>query len=266
MVAVRTTQLGWSLAKAAQSPPAVLTLRALRYVAEGHPGLLPALPGLRATAGGVPGQIDAAGGFFAWSELPPGPHRVLVTDPDGRAMPMAAAVTVAPPHPPRPTRAAPPAELAPPRLTLRLRPAPGRAIPPDLTAVIGHVRTQQGQPIALARLQCETLVDGRPARFVTWSARDGGYVLLLPGDDRSRAPLFRRLVAHRPTPALAAALAADVLAGMPTGLDTSPPEACGFVPATLVPHGADGRPAEAAPGLLPLRPGRTIRWDLILAH
>jgi len=64
----------------------------------------------------------------------------------------------------------------------------------------------------------------------------------------------------------AAALAADFLGALPADLDgsaaTTRPNL--FRPATAQLLGPDGTPAAAEPGLLPIRPARTQRWDLCL--
>lgn len=261
MSASASLNLGWSLT----SPPPVreapiLALRALRYIAEGHPGLLPPIAGLRVRATGIEAgaEWDPATGQFRFAHLPPGPRRLLITDPERRVLPMAVEVLIPSRYPARPT-AAPLPEGPPPRLTLKLRPAPERAVPPDVTAVIGRVLDSGGRGVALARLSCATVLNGGETSFVTWSAPDGAFLLLLPGEDRAAAPLARALTLHLPMPGLARALAADFWAALPAESDS----AALFQPSTFRLHAADGTPAEAPEGLVPLRPGRSIRWDIV---
>lgn len=62
----------------------VLAVQALRYEAEGRPGALPAMSGLRLQAVGLPGfetGFDPVTGLTFLRDLPPGPRRILVTDP-----------------------------------------------------------------------------------------------------------------------------------------------------------------------------------------
>lgn len=259
----------WSLAVAAAVTDApILAVRALRYEAEGLPGALPPIAGLRVAASGVVGAAarwDATTGQTCFPDLPPGPRRILVTDPERRFLPAAITVEIPSRHPTRPTLAqGEPREL--PRRTLLLRPGPGRAVPPGATAVIGTVQDAAGRGVGLARLDCAAMIGGRMTRFVTWSAADGAFVLLLPEEASNPAPVLRGITMHLPVPRLAEALAADFLAALPADLDAAGPEAGGlFRPARPVLRAPDGSAAEAPPGQMPIRPGRTIRWDILAA-
>lgn len=266
----------WRLAPppAALAEP-VLFVHALRYVAEGRPGALPAIAGLRLQAVGIANTehgFDSATGLTFLRDLPPGPRRILVTDPQRRYLPAALTVVVPSRFPVRPT-ASPAGGGAPLRVSIRLRPSPSRAVPDGMTAVIGRLRDQQGRGIALGRLECTTLLQDQPVRLVTWTDADGSFALLLPGeaprlDVPPPPPVARRLEVRLPVPALAAALAADFLGALPDGLDgmAEGREALLFTPCAVQLRAADGASANQPPGLLPIRPGRSIRWDLVAPH
>ncbi|MGX9962833.1 hypothetical protein ACVFYP_05890 [Roseomonas sp. F4] len=251
----------------------ILGIRALRYEAEGRPGALPAIAGLRLQPVGIASvarSFDPVTGLSFLQELPPGPRRILVTDPERRFLPAAMTIDIPSRFPERPTLGG--GEAAPlPRLTIRLRPSPSRAVPVGMTAVIGQLRDAQGRGIALGRLECATVLQGEPARVVTWTDSEGGFALLLSGeaprlDAPPPPPVIRALKVSRPSAALAAALAADFTAGQPDDLDlmTEAQLAALFTPCVVRPQAADGQAADAAPGHLPIRPGRTMRWDLMV--
>jgi hypothetical protein len=259
----------WTLsvsAPGAERP--ILGVRALRYEAEGRPGALPPVTRLRVVAQGIVGArsgFDPATGQTFFAELPPGLRRVLVLDPEQRFLPAATEVEIPSRHPTRPTLGAAPAIPAePPRRAVLLRPHPARAVPDGVTAVIGTVRDAAGRGVPLARIAIGTAFDGRPAQLVTFSAADGAFVLLLPGEPPAPTPQRRGFAVSRPTPRLAADLAADFLAALPAGPDGTPPERL-FTPARAALHAPDGTPAEAPSGQVPIRPGRTTRWDIVLA-
>jgi len=267
-------RLGWTTARlpAAALPPAILQIRPLRYTAEGHPGALPPVLGLRAQPAGVMGaraEQDPQSGLIRFQDLPPGNRRVLLTDPERRFLP--AAITVAIPSrlPTRPTMGAAAAQPEWPRPTVLLRPGPGRAVPAGMTAVIGTLRDAAGHGLPLALLVVESVMEGRAARIVTWTAEDGGFALWLPGeapglDAAAPPPVERAFALHRPTARLAAALAADFAAALPADLDGSAAESRPdlFQPAVARLVAVDGTPAAAPPGRLPIRPARTQRWDI----
>ncbi|MGK7861672.1 hypothetical protein [Falsiroseomonas sp. E2-1-a4] len=272
---------GWRLAPAARADAEpVLSVHALRYLAEGGPGALPAIAGLRLQAVGLAGAeqgFDPATGLTFLRDLPPGPRRILVTDPQRRYLPAALTVVVPSRFPARPTASPPPggasAGRAPLRVSVRLRPSPSRAIPDGMTAVIGRLRDRQGRGIALGRLECATLLHGKPVRLVIWTDADGSFALHLPGeatrlDAPPPPPVARALEVRVPVPALAAALAADFLGALPDGLDgmAEGREALLFTPCPVQLRAADGAPGDQPPSLLPIRPGRTIRWDLVTPH
>ncbi|WP_270937915.1 hypothetical protein, partial [Falsiroseomonas oryzae] len=124
----------------------VVALRAMRYVAQDRPAAGPPVEGLRVEAVGAterPGW-HASTGLYGFLKLPPGPRRLVVTDPAGRFQPAAVQLTV-------PDRSAVRARLEAgatspdmtPRALLRdvaLHAAPTAPIPPGLTAVTGQVR------------------------------------------------------------------------------------------------------------------------------
>ncbi len=270
----------WRLAPQPRIPaePA-FSLHALRYEAEGRPGALPAITGLRLQAVGLAGVeqgFDSLTGHSFLRDLPPGPRRILVTDPQRRYLPASLAVLVPSRFPARPTAAQPDEAAggsAALRVSLRLRPSPSRAIPDGMTAVIGRLRTAQGRGIALGRLECATVMHGQVVKVVTWTDAEGGFALLLPGesprlDSPPPPPVARALEVRVPQPGLAAALAADFLGALPDGLDgmEAEREARLFAPCAVQPHTADGAPADQPPGQLQIRPGRTIRWDLVTPH
>ncbi|WP_439595157.1 hypothetical protein [Falsiroseomonas sp.] len=254
----------------------ILGIRALRYEGEGRPGALPAIAGLRLQAQGVPGascSFDPLTGLTFLQELPPGPRRLLLTDPERRYMPAALSVDVPSRFPARPTLGAAPEAAPPLRLSLRLRPSPCRAVPAGMTAVIGRLRDRAGRGIPLGRLECETMLPEGRLRIVTWTDAEGSFALLLAGeatrlDAPPPRPVARALQVSLPRPTLAAALAADFLGALPEGLDRLTPARQEelFVPCPVQPCDAEGQPAETSAGLLPIRPGRTIRWDLVTPH
>jgi hypothetical protein len=249
----------------------ILGIRALRYEADGMPGRLPAIAGLRVQAVGVAGacpEWDAQTGQFRFDDLPPGPRRILLTDPERRYLPAALNLVIPSRFPARPTMAEAPPQGPLPRRTVLLRPAPGRAVPPGMTAVIGTLRDASGRGIALGRIACASQAEGRALRIVTFTDHDGGFALLLPGDAAAdAATVLRALAVHVPVPLLARALALDPLGALPAELDQHDPEGTTslFLPRPVEPRDADGQPAGAPPGMLPVRPGRTIRWDLAAA-
>jgi len=260
----------------ATRPAPILQIRPLRYVAEGHPGALPPVLGLRAAALGIAGaqaEQDAQSGLISFQDLPPGQRSILLNDPERRFLPCVITVAVPARHPTRPTapETAPTGTLA--RPTVKLRPAPGRAIPAGMTAVIGTLRDAAGHGIALAVLVVESVVDGRPARSITWTAEDGSFAIWLPGeaaglDTAAPPPQARRFALHVPGTTLAAALALDFFGALPSdldGMDFATRHDL-FQPVTPMLLSADGAAAEAAPGWLPIRPARTQRWDMRLDH
>jgi hypothetical protein len=269
MHAIEARPPAWTLAdSAALGPVPILGIRALRYEADGRPGALPPIAGLRITAQGVPGAVprfEPTTGQTFFADLPPGGRRILVTDPEQRFLPAALQVEVPARHPARPTAAG--ADLprgAPPRLAVLLRPHPARAVPDGVTALIGTVRDAAGRAVPLARIACVTAFEGRAAQVVTFAGPDGAFVLLLPGEALAPPPMLRGLTLYRPNARLAAALTADFLAGLPAGADGTPSAAL-FETAGFALHGADGTPSGAPAGQAPLRPGRTARWDIVLA-
>jgi hypothetical protein len=260
----------------------VLALRPLRHVAIGRPAAPPPVEGLRVAAEGVaerPGWHPETG-LYGFLRLPPGPRRLLVTDPAGRFQPAVFSVVV-------PDRSAVRRRLeagiaAPdmaPRPLLReveLHAAPTAPLVPGTTAAWGQVRDAAGQPVALARLMVSTLVDGAVRHHLSWSAADGSYALRLPGerpdiiggDPPWRAT--RQLVVHAPRSALAAALAQDFLGALPAERDAIDLDAPGapFERRAFALRDARGIRRTGAPGndpTLPIFGGQQTRWDIELA-
>ncbi len=265
------TQSPWRLGSGTAMPPGepILGIRALPYRAEGQPGALPPVAGLVMKAIGIIGARpawDAASGQMRFADLPPGPRRIIVTDPERRFLPAAVMVEVPDRYPTRPTAGGPaiPVPSHPVRRTVLLRPAPGRAIPAGVTAVIGTLRDGDGRGIALGRLAATS--DAGLMRVVTWTDEAGGFALLLPDSDAGTPPATCTLAVHTPAPRLAAALAVDWLGALPADLDQLDPDSphSAFDRRGVVALSPDGVPAAAPPGALPLRPGRTVRWDLVL--
>jgi hypothetical protein len=264
------TQSPWRLGVRTATPPgeAILGIRALAYRAEGQPGALPPVAGLAMKAAGIIGARpawDAASGQMRFHDLPPGPRRILVTDPERRFLPAAVMVEVPDRYPPRPTAGGPPVPVPshPVRRTVLLRPAPGRAIPTGMTAVIGTLRDATGRGIALARLAAST--DAGLMRVVTWTDEAGGFALLLPDSEAGIPPATCALAVHAPAASLAAALAVDPLGALPADLDQLDPDGphSPFEPRPVAILAPDGTVAAGPAGALPLRPGRTVRWDLL---
>jgi hypothetical protein len=258
----------------------LLALRPLRYAAEGRAPETPPIEGLAVEAVGhreKPGWHQATG-LYGFLALPPGPMRLLVTDPQRRWLPAAFSATV-------PDRGAVKRSLergvAEPNMAPRplirdiaLHPAPGRPLMPGVTAVHGVVRAA-GRPVPLARLALTTLLAGALRTHITWSADDGSFLLSLPGerpDAIGGAPPFqaqRLLVVHAPRPPLAAALAADPLAGLPAERDAIAPDAPGspFLRRGFALRAADGTlrsPVGGVDPTLEILGGQQRRWDIEL--
>lgn len=264
------TQSPWRLGSRSAMPAGepILGIRALAYRAEGQPGLLPPVAGLSIKAIGIIGarpEWDPASGQMRFADLPPGPRRIVVTDPERRFQPAAIMVEVPDRYPTRPTAGGAPIPVQPHpvRRTVLLRPAPGRSIPAGSTAVIGTLRDEAGRGIALGRLAAAT--DAGLMRIVTWTDEAGGFVLLLPDSEAGTPPATCNLAVHVPAARLAGALALDWLGALPADLDQMDPEGPhgAFERRTVTALAPDGMPAPATAGAIPLRPGRTIRWDLV---
>jgi len=260
----------------------VLGLRALHYVAEGRPAAGPPVEGLHVTAVGAaerPGWHQATG-LYGFLRLPPGPRRLLVTDPARRFQAAALNLVV-------PDRSAvrrqleqgvetPEVNPRPLLGTVALHLAPGQPLRPGLTAVQGVVRDAEGRPVALARLALETLLEGALRRHHAWSEADGSYLLPLPGerpDSIGGNPPWRAervLSVHAPRPSLRAALAADWLAALPAERDAIDPDAAGspWERRSFTLRAADGTTRAGAGGADPtleILGGRQTRWDIELA-
>jgi hypothetical protein len=260
----------------------VLGLRVLRYVAQDRPFAGPLMDGLRVEAVGAAERAGwhATTGIYGFLRLPPGPRRLLVTDPAGRFQPAAFDVTV----PDRSTvrlrleQGVPEPDMAP-RALLRdvaLHGAPTAPIPPGLSVVTGQVRDAAGRGVSLARLMLTTNLDGALRRQVTWSAPDGAFAFRLPGerpDTIGGDPpwrVTRALVAHVPRAPLAAALARDLLAALPAERDAIDPDAGGspFERRGFLLRHPDGTTRTGVPGsdpTLPILGGQSSRWDIELA-
>jgi hypothetical protein len=260
----------------------VLALRPLRHVAIGRAPAGPPIEGLRVEAIGAAERATwhATTGLYGFLRLPPGPRRLLATDPAGRIQPAAFDVIV-------PDRSAVRARLEAgipepnmaPRPLLRevqMHVAPTAPLVPGTTAVWGQVRDAQGRAVALARLMLTAFVDGAVRRHVTWSAPDGSYALRLPGerpDTIGGDPpwrVTRALVVHGPRAALAAALAQDFLAALPADRDALDPDApaSAFERRDFALRDSRGVPRVGAPGndpTLPIFGGQQTRWDIELA-
>lgn len=258
----------------------LLALRALRYSAQGRAAELPPIEGLQVEVVGFREKSGwhQATGLYGFLALPPGPCRILVTDPQHRWLPAAYSAVV-------PDRSAVKRSLErgsehpnmAPRPLIRevaLHPAPGRPLMPGVTAVHGVVR-EGGRPVRSARLALTTLLAGALRTHITWSADDGSYLLRLPGerpDAIGGAPPFlaqRTLTVHAPRAPLAAALSADPLAGLPVERDAIDVDALGspFVRRGFALRGADGTLRGQVAGVDPtleILGGQQRRWDIEL--
>lgn len=260
----------------------LIGLRVLRYVAQGRPPALPPIEGLRVEAVGHterPGW-HATTGLYGFLALPPGPCRVLVTDPRGRWLPAAFDLAV-------PDRAAVRRVLErgitsstmTPRPLLRdvaLHAAPGRTTPPGTTAIFGVVRAGPGgPPMPLARLALSTLVGGAAQTHITWSSARGEYVLPLPGESPTAIGgnppwrVDRTLVVHAPGPELAAALAHEFLGALPADQDALDPDGAGspFVARIFALRALEGAlrsPSGSVNPRIEVLGGQQRRWDIEL--
>lgn len=209
----------------------VLAVRPRRYLSDGIPLGLAALPGIEVRVAGraeVP-LWHPSTGLYGFLHLAPGPVRIEVLDPTRRFLPQVLTAQVPDREPVRAALALGqfPAPGSPGALILDvgLRPGVELALPPGATALWGVVRRRaDGVPVAGALLSLATVHAGAPDRVTTLSGPDGTYVLVLPGElvDRSVAPPVRRfnraLTVHIPRPPLAAELAQGYLAGLPAGV------------------------------------------------
>jgi hypothetical protein len=270
--------LDWATAHGAERIVAVgvLGVRPLRYMGEGVAPAGPVVEGLRVQAvgsGEVPG-FHRSSGVYGFLHLEPGTWRVQITDPSGRFMPWA--ISAAAPDrslirtaleqngiPP----SGPPALL----IDVAMRPVPGVANPPGLTAIWGVVRQGAGgPPVPLARIACDTVAGGS---VVAWSQLDGSYLLVLPLEKPTplaTPPKYvfpRALKLHAPKPALAASLAAaGLLASLPANLDTLDPNAAGspFQSRHYRLRDATGALLAGTDPNLPVRAAQQARWDIEL--
>lgn len=253
----------------------VFGLRPLRYMSDAAPPAPPVVEGLRIKAIGCTERpvFHQSTGLYGFLRIPGGATRVEIEDPARRYLPWAVTVTV-------PDRAAivdilrrggtPPATPKPLLIDVALRPAPGAPLPPWLTAIWGIVREAGGAPVPLARIGCATVGGDK---VVTYAARDGAFLLVLPGEKPSSLaspPVFdfpRALTLHSPHAALAAALTGpSLVAAMPTGLETLDPDIPGgpFQPRTfrLIDSAGAVTPGPNPP--LPVRAAQQSRWDIEL--
>jgi hypothetical protein len=255
---------------------AVLGLRPLHYTGEGRPPAGPPIERLSVTAVGSldrPTYHDSTG-LYGFLRLPAGARRIEISDPARRVLPWAITANV-------PDRAAiraaleagstPPASPPPLLVDVALRPAPGAPLPPGLSAVWGMVReSSTGAPVALARIACATAGGGS---VVTFTQRDGGYVVVLPLEKPSSLaspPVFdfpRALTLHAPKPPLAAALAGtNFIAALPADLDTLDPNAATspFAARQYQLRRRDGTLVAGPNPDLAVRAAQQSRWDIEL--
>jgi hypothetical protein len=270
--------LAWAAAYAPDriTIAAVLGLRMLRYMGEGSLPAGPPIDRLSVTAIGSPERPSYHGstGLFGFLRLPAGPRRIEITDPAQRVLPWAITAAV-------PDRSAirdalqagvaPPSSPPPLLVDVALRPAPGSPLTLGLTAIWGIVRESVGgASVPLARIACAT-VGG--SSVVTWSARDGGFVIVLPLEkptSLAHPPVFdfpRALTLHAPRPPLAAALAGATFVGaLPPDLDILDPNAAGspFAARQYRLRKGDGTLIAGPNPNLPVRAAQQSRWDIEL--
>lgn len=255
---------------------AVLGVRALRYTGESRPPAGPPIERLTVTAVGSaerPSWHDSTG-LYGFLRLPPGARRIEISDPARRVLPWAITATV-------PDRSAivaalqagvtPPSASPPLLLDVALRPAPGAPLPPGLTAIWGIVReASSSAPVPLARIACATVGGGS---VVTYSQRDGGFVIVLPLEKPSslaHPPVFdfpRALTLHAPKPPLATALTGvNFVAALPADLDTLDPNAPAspFAARQYRLRKSDGTLLAGPNPDLPVRAAQQSRWDIEL--
>ncbi|MCU0945265.1 MAG: hypothetical protein MUF65_07840 [Rubritepida sp.] len=251
---------------------AAAAIRPLRYVADGRPPAGPPIAGLRVEVADRERALwHGSTGVYGFLRLPPGPHRVLVTDPAGRFLPAAFRLTV-------PDRAAlrarlergvAPAAMTPaaPLREVALHEASGHPRETGVTTLHGLVRdaTRGNRTVPLARIAVTALVGGALRSVVTFSGPDGSWLLRLPGerpDSIGGDPpwaVARALAVRAPVVPLRRALAADFLAALPEELDTA---ATG--PSWLArDHNLPSVAAGTNPPI-PFEGGRQLRRDILL--
>jgi hypothetical protein len=214
--------------------------------------------------------------LYGFLRLPSGKCRITAADPSLRLLPWAISAIV-------PNRSEmrlalerggspPPDARTAAALDIALRPAPAAPLLPGLTAIRGVVLEQDDTPLALARLALDTVFDGTPGRVVTWSARDGAFVIVLPGERTSSlhtppvVSFDRTLTIHTPTPALSARLRGpDYIAALPADLDTLDPDdpAGDFRQRDFRLRDPDGA-LSAKNAALNVRAAQVSRWDIAL--
>lgn len=220
--------LAWAAAHAPDRRTAVgvLALRVRHYFSDGAEPAPSSLPDLRVR---VRGQAElplwhASSGLYGFLRLPPGEARVEIDDPSGRYLPQAISAVVPDRRALRDAleaAAAPPAGPPPAYPQVALRPAPGFGLSPATCALWGVLR-EGSRAVPGALLSIATVRDGGPDTVSTLTARDGSYLIVLPGEviNRGVTPPQRRfdraLTVRTPRPALAAALASQgFLAALP---------------------------------------------------
>jgi hypothetical protein len=255
----------------------ILGVRPSQYQGEQQPALTLSNGNLfvrASTSNELPAWHEATR-VYGFLRLPPGVCRITVTDPSLRLLPWAVSVTV----PDRSMvrlaleRGEPsPVSSKPSVLDIALRPAPAAPLLPGLTAVRGVVLEQDGTAVALARLALDSVFDGAPGKVVTWSARDGAFVIVLPGERPASLhtpPVLsfdRTLTVHTPTPALSARLRGlNYITALPTDLDKLDPNdpAGDFRQRDFKLRGPNGT-LSTINAALSVRAAQVVRWDIAL--
>jgi hypothetical protein len=277
-----------------------LAVHPLTYRVQGAGPAPASLPGLRvrAVGSGEAPIYHPSSGVYGFLRLPPGTHRLHLTDPGDRFLPRAQTVDV-------PDRAAavailaagaapPPGAPGPAYLSVAMRPAIGFPLRRSDTAVWGEIRRASGEPLPFARLRLATRLDGADAEVVTYSDLMGVFLARLPGEratfvlpepvdeDADPPPADDETELIRTFPralsvhvlseaALAGVRGADPLAGFPADFDDLDPDAPGspyIAPAYRLLDVANDTAAAVDPGdpgEVTVQIGQRWRWDIEIA-
>ena len=237
-------------------------------------------------------------GIYGFLDYPhrPSPVEALAEDPRGRYLACQAEVDIQDrtgertafeaSDRPAPAVVADKADLY---LHLAMRPSPAAGVERHTTAVWGRLVDADGRPVPFARLELVTQFrssgpnPARPGVYVTYSDRNGDYVIVLPGEHRdasgdadAKQGIFDRiLTVHRIAPGSARAHAlarGDWRRAIPTAEDLEPDAVLGdqFERVTFNARRRDSDGDElrtaAAPSTPPIqvKAGESRRWDVEL--
>jgi len=129
-------------------------------------------------------------GLYGFLKVPEGEVFIEVDDPSRRWLPMRITASASLPKPAEDIDA-----LLKLIQSLPMRPSPGTALAPGITAVEGRMHWQ-GIPVPGAVVQMQTLFADKPTTVTTFTQEDGSYLIALPGErpDPLESPPARHLL------------------------------------------------------------------------